>query len=135
MDVTPHHRVLIVEDHDADLMRLMLTRSRNPVTAAATVVTVGDLTSARAELAATPYDLILLDIDLPDGNGLDLAQETTGSAAPHRPTVVAVTASAIPAERSRILARGCDDFVSKPYDPQQLVNVVASHLSARTTPA
>jgi len=135
MDTAPRHRVLIVEDHDADMVRLMFTRSRNPTAAAAIVVAVGDLASARAELAAAPYDLILLDLELPDGKGLALAQEITELPAPRRPVVVAVTASALPAERDSILARGCDDFVSKPYNPHQLIDLVVSHLAGRTPTA
>ncbi|MDI6103806.1 response regulator [Actinoplanes sp. NEAU-A12] len=135
MDVAHRHRILIVEDHDADMVRMMITRSRNPIAAAATVVAVRDLASARAELTSEPYDLILLDLELPDGTGLDLAQEITRSTNPHRPIVIAVTASAIPAERDRILAQGCDDFVSKPYDPHQLVNLAVKHLTNRAATA
>ncbi len=130
MNPTSGYRVLLVEDNDLNrtLVRTILTRSAAPVARAVTLVEAADLATARAELAAGPIDLVLLDMQLPDGNGLSLAEEL--SAAPERPVVVALTASVLPQERDGVRAAGCDDFLGKPYRPGELVDVLAAHLPA-----
>ena len=70
-------RVLLVEDDELNqaLVRAILARSDNPVLRGAQVVTAGNLAQARAALAAGAIDIVLLDMGLPDGSGLDLAAE------------------------------------------------------------
>jgi CheY-like chemotaxis protein len=77
----------------------------------------GDLAAARAELAAAPFDLILLDMHLPDGHGL--ARELAAQSRPKRPIIIALTASVLPEQQDTVRAAGCDDFLGKPYRPQQ----------------
>lgn len=124
------YRVLLVEDNDLNrtLVRTILARSADPVAKEVTLVEVGDLATARAELAATPVDLILLDMQLPDGHGLSLAEELTAEADGERPVVIALTASVLPQEQDSVRAAGCDDFLGKPYHPRQLIDVLTSHL-------
>jgi two-component system KDP operon response regulator KdpE len=76
-------------------------------------------------------DLVLLDLNLPDGNGLSLAGELAAgpaTAGRPRPAVVAVTASVLPQDRAAALEAGCDGFLDKPYAAADLVAVVAEHL-------
>ena len=78
-----------------------------------------------------PVDLVLLDMNLPDGNGLTLARELSAggvTAGQGRPVVVAVTASVLPQDRAAALEAGCDAFLDKPYAAADLVAVVAEHL-------
>jgi two-component system, OmpR family, KDP operon response regulator KdpE len=121
-------RVLLVEDDDLNrsLARTVLGRSDHPVARHSTLVEATDLAGARTELAGAPIDLILLDMHLPDGHGLSLAQEL--AAAPTRPVIVALTGSVLPQERDTMRAAGCDDFLGKPYRPNQLIDVLAAHL-------
>src|SRR5688572_6947344 len=78
-------RVLLVEDNpdDADLLREILKDTRVSVE----MTSVETLKEARAELAERPYDLILLDLSLPDSTGLDTVQSAI-SAAPDVPILV-----------------------------------------------
>ena len=124
------YRVLLVEDNDLNrtLVRTILARSADPVAKEVTLVEGGDLATARAELAATPVALILLDMQLPDGHGLSLAEELTAEADGERPVVIALTASVLPQEQDSVRAAGCDDFLGKPYHPRQLIDVLTSHL-------
>ncbi len=67
------------------------------------------------------YDLVLLDVQMPDMNGLEVAQAITGSAwASRRPRLVALTANAMKEDRDECLAAGMNDFLSKPLDIAQL---------------
>jgi two-component system OmpR family response regulator len=81
------------------------------------------LDEARQSLATVPYDLVLLDLNLPDGRGLDLLRELRrgGSKVP----VIILTALDQIASRIEGLNSGADDYLVKPFD--------LSELSARVT--
>jgi len=72
-----------------------------------------------------PFDLVLLDLRLPDGDGYTLVHEMRSRRATERRTpIVAMTGSAETGERERCLAAGMDEFVTKPVDLGLLCNVV-----------
>jgi len=122
--------ILLVEDEELNrtLVKAVLSRSADPTVREAQVVDATSLSAARDRLAADHIDLILLDMNLPDGNGLTLARELADSGRP-RPTVVAVTASVLPQDRVAAIDAGCDDFLDKPYAAADLVAVVSRYLA------
>jgi len=122
--------ILLVEDEELNrtLVKAVLSRSADPTVREAQVVDATSLSAARDRLAADHIDLILLDMNLPDGNGLTLARELADSGTP-RPTVVAVTASVLPQDRVAAIDAGCDDFLDKPYAAADLVAVVSRYLA------
>jgi two-component system KDP operon response regulator KdpE len=132
--VTDHsHRILLVEDEDLNrtLVKAVLARAQIQAVRDAEVVDAGSLAAARQRLQDEDVDLVLLDMDLPDGNGLSLARELATDGPPpgrQRPAVVAVTASVLPQDRDAAIAAGCDAFLDKPYAAADLVAVVADHL-------
>jgi len=69
--------ILLVEDEELNrtLVKAVLSRSADPTVREAQVVDATSLSAARDRLAADHIDLILLDMNLPDGNGLTLASE------------------------------------------------------------
>lgn len=81
----------------------------------------------QAMVEQRPYDCILLDMQLPDIEGYQVARilRDSGYAAP----IVALTANSSPGERERCLASGCDDFASKPVSRDTLLQIVAKHTS------
>lgn len=80
------------------------------------------LAAARAALAQHLPDLILLDIFLPDGNGLDLARELRSDPATSRIPVVAISAGT--SDPREALAAGCVAFFPKPLQTGRLLEVV-----------
>lgn len=78
-------------------------------------------------LASDSFDLVLLDVRLPDGSGLDLAREIRGMAVP--PPVLIMSASVLPAEREAALASGAVAFLAKPYAPAQLVDLIDAEIA------
>jgi CheY-like chemotaxis protein len=129
-------RILLVEDEELNrtLVKAVLSRADIAAVRDAEVIDAGSLASARQKLGTEDVDLVLLDMNLPDGNGLTLASElAAGTVAPGRPrpTVVAVTASVLPQDRAAALEAGCDGFLDKPYAAADLVATVADHLSRR----
>ena len=126
--------ILLVEDEELNrtLVKAVLSRAEIAAVRDAEVLDATSIASARAQLGAGDVDLILLDMNLPDGNGLTLASElAAGKVAPGRPrpAVVAVTASVLPQDRAAALKAGCDGFLDKPYAAADLVAMVAKHLS------
>ncbi|GAA4591766.1 CheY-like chemotaxis protein [Actinoplanes octamycinicus] len=127
------HRILLVEDEELNRMLVKAVLSRAGVDAVrdAELVDATTLAEARASLRDGAYDLILLDLNLPDGHGLSLARELRAGEAPAdrpKPVVVAVTASVLPQDQKDALDAGCDDFLDKPYAAADLVATVARHL-------
>jgi two-component system KDP operon response regulator KdpE len=127
-------RILLVEDEELNrtLVKAVLSRADVAAVRAAEVVDATNLTMARDKLAGEDIDLILLDMNLPDGNGLSLARElAAGGITPAgrpKPVVVAVTASVLPQDRTAAIEAGCDGFLDKPYAAADLVAVVARYL-------
>jgi two-component system KDP operon response regulator KdpE len=121
-------RVLLVEDEELNrvLVRAILARATSDAVRAVELVEAENLELARAALGTGPVDVVLLDVNLPDGNGLALASDL--HALTERPRVIALTASVLPHEREAAMTAGCDAFLDKPYAAQDLLDVLAAHL-------
>jgi two-component system KDP operon response regulator KdpE len=122
-------RILLVEDDDLNqrLVRTVLARSGDPVLRSACLVQAASLAEARAALATSAVDVVLLDMNLPDGHGLSLAAEVqrTGSGGP---AIVALTGAG-PEQGDAALAAGCTAVLGKPYKAAQLCALVCAALS------
>jgi two-component system KDP operon response regulator KdpE len=119
-------RILLVEDNELNrsLVNAIVARTRHPALRGARLVEAPNLAQARAALPAEPFDVVLLDVHLPDGSGLALAQELTAQPGP-RPAIVALTAAALPREQAAAMEAGCDAFLAKPYTSGELVEAIA----------
>ena len=126
-------RILLVEDNDLNraLVRTVLTRTKHPILRDANLIEAGDLASARAEIASAQPDIVLLDMQLPDGSGLDLATELAAGEDSARPAIIALTAAVLPDQQNAALA-ACDTFLAKPYGPDELVTTLSAHLPSQT---
>ena len=121
--------ILYVEDEAPNraLLRAVVERAGDVRVRSAMLLEAPDLATARHMLATEPVDLVLLDVRLPDGNGLDLARAIRDGGAP-RPEVIIMSASVLPSERDEALATGARHFLSKPYAPTELVSLVSQTL-------
>ena len=108
-------KVLLVEDHAA--MREMI--SDHLVECGFTVDSVGDAEEARAALAVSPYDALLLDLGLPDADGMELLREVRAGTARNLPTLI-VTARDTLDDRAGGLNAGADDYIVKPFELAEL---------------
>ena len=118
-------RILHVEDEplNRSLLRAVLDRARDARIRTAVVDEAADLHGAREHLAAHRVDLVLLDVRLPDGSGLDLVRELRTRQKDLG--IVVMSASVLPAARDEAAQAGCDAFVSKPYVAQDLIDTIA----------
>ncbi|MGX6602641.1 response regulator [Micromonosporaceae bacterium Da 78-11] len=126
-------RILLVEDEELNrtLVKAVLSRAAVAAVRAAEVVDATNLAMARDKLGSEDIDLILLDMNLPDGNGLSLARDLAAggmTGGRPKPKVVAVTASVLPQDRAAAIEAGCDGFLDKPYAAADLVATVARYL-------
>lgn len=102
-------QILIIEDDtglNQGLCRALKSENRQ-------VVSCLNLKTAREQLACGSVSLVLLDINLPDGSGLDFLQELK-AAAPVRP-VILLTANDTDLDIVDGLERGADDYITKPF--------------------
>jgi signal transduction histidine kinase/CheY-like chemotaxis protein len=131
--------VLVAEDNEINalLAQAQLTRLGHRPRLVASGDAAVEACLAAVE-AGEPYDLLLMDLHMPGGDGLEAvrrirALEAQGRA-PHLP-VFALTANAFEEDREACLAAGMDGFLVKPLERAQLLDVLAKVSSARSLAA
>ncbi|MEM8599498.1 MAG: response regulator transcription factor [Bacteroidota bacterium] len=95
------------------------------------VRTVHSGEAALAALAAEPADVVLLDVMLPDRDGLDVCQTIRANTAWKQTRVLMVSAKGRPVDEARARARGADGYVVKPFAIQDVVARVRGLVEAR----
>ena len=78
--------------------------------------------AARAVFASMPMDVVVLDVLLPDGDGVELLKELRASPATVATVVLMLSSEAEVADRIRGLTTGADEYVGKPYDAQYVIS-------------
>ncbi len=121
-DLEPH--LLVVDDDTRlrGLLRRYLSENGFRVTTAA------DAAEARAGLAGFAFDLVVLDVMMPGESGLDLTRDLRREG---RMPVLLLTAMAEPEDRVNGLEQGADDYLSKPFEPRELVLRIRNLLQRR----
>ena len=118
-------RILVVEDNltNQRVIRLLLEKVGN------TVVVAGDGAQAVELCRHEPFDLILMDMQMPVMDGLEATRRLRQLAHPNaRVPIVALTANALDEDRQRCLEAGMSGFLTKPIVRQTLVEMLRLHL-------
>ena len=76
-------------------------------------------------------DLVLMDIQLPDLDGVQALHRLRSNARTAKIPVLALTAQAMRGDRERFLAEGFDGYVSKPVNVRELIGIVRQHCEGR----
>ena len=121
-------KILVVEDERK--MSRFIERALSEQ--AYTVRVVGTCAAARDALADSPYDAIVLDLGLPDGEGLELLRQWRASKF-NEPVLILSARDAVQ-DRVRGLNLGADDYLPKPFSVDELIARLRS-LLRRQTPA
>jgi CheY-like chemotaxis protein len=90
---------------------------------------VGDGQAAVEAVLRTPFDLVLMDCQMPIMDGFEATREIHARLSNARPWIVAVTANAMAGDAERCRAAGMDDYVSKPISIDALRRVAAPWLN------
>ncbi|MDY7115105.1 response regulator [Halomonas sp. SSL-5] len=118
-------KVLVVDDEPNIVLSLEFLMQQ----AGFEVVTAEDGESALARVEEGVPDLVLLDISLPGISGFDVLERLRGDPTHARLPIIMLTAHGREVEREKGLALGADDYVTKPFSTQALVEKVKSLLA------
>ena len=99
------------------------------------VETAGSLAGGRELLAANHYDALVLDLMLPDGDGLELCREVRGASRTRHLPLLMLTARGEPMDRIVGLELGADDYLPKPFEPRELLARLRAILRRGSAPA
>lgn len=120
METSPKRKILLVEDNPQNryLASYLLKHHGYDVLSAV------NAQEAMAHLRSTTVDLILLDIQLPDIDGYEIAAMVKRDERIANTPMVAVSSFAMPGDRQRAMSAGCDGYIEKPIDPIRFANQI-----------
>ncbi|MEW6219022.1 MAG: response regulator [Thermodesulfobacteriota bacterium] len=125
-------RVLVVEDNEINQQVAQELLEQ----AGVAVDLVDNGRQAVAAVAARRYDLVLMDIQMPEMDGLTAARIIRASDSPHRDVpIVAMTAHAMAGDREKSLAAGMNGHIIKPIDPDELFRALLAWIRPPVQPA
>jgi CheY-like chemotaxis protein len=121
--------ILIVEDNRGNLklLKLFLTGEGYDIR------TATDAYEAMELLKTFRPRIIMMDIQLPGKDGLQLSRELKSNPEYKEIIIIALTAYAMKDDKEKILATGCDDYISKPIDIKTLPDLIKRHLKTSVT--
>ncbi len=125
-------RLLIVDDHEVNrrAFTLMLQAACDELAVAQ------DGVEALEQLAAQPFDLVLMDLNMPRMGGMEAVRRLRATPGPNQATpVIALTASVAPKEVAACLAAGMSGFVMKPVEAKELFAAIEQVLTEAPAPA
>ena len=120
------HPILIVDDnpHNLKLARVVLSQEGHDVR------TASDAEQALELLEEFHPRVVLMDIQLPGMDGLELTRRLKADPARRDIVIIALTAYAMKGDEEKARAAGCDGYLSKPVDIDELGRAVADALAA-----
>ena len=118
-------KILIVDDNPTNLKLVAYLMKANGFE----VSTAIDAEAALADIRDRRPALILMDVQLPGIDGLELTRQLKADPETRDIIIVAVTAYAMKGDHDKAVAAGCDDYVTKPIDTRSLPDMVRRHLS------
>ncbi|EGF93696.1 sensory box protein [Asticcacaulis biprosthecium C19] len=124
-------RILLVEDHEPNV--LVATTFLEAFGYQIEVAGHGEM--AVNALKAAPFDLVLMDVQMPGMNGFEatrLIREHEQNTGQPPVVIIGMTAHALAGDRDRCLAAGMDDYIAKPFDPEALRLKLQTALDSRT---
>jgi len=124
----PGEKILLVEDNPVNRrLAVFLLRSQGYQTREATTAL-----EAFEILKTDSFDLILMDIQLPGMDGLEVTRKLKEQSATAAIPVIAVTSYAMKGDREKALAAGCAGYVTKPIDKDLFLREVAANLGPKS---
>jgi CheY-like chemotaxis protein len=117
-------RILVVEDNEANLylIRFMLEKAGHEVIGAET-----GAAGVEAAIKEKP-NLVLMDIQLPDIDGLEATKRIRASEADAEIPIIALTSYAMAGDREKALAAGCTGYIEKPINPETFIAEIEKYL-------
>jgi CheY-like chemotaxis protein len=120
-------KILLVEDNEMNRDMLSRRLQRKGFEVAIAVDGRQGVEMAKAD----SYDLILMDMSLPEIDGWEATRQLRGEPETQSVPIIALTAHAMAGDRERALEAGCDDYDTKPIELPRLLSKMESLLGAR----
>ncbi len=117
-------KILLVEDNEMNRDMLSRRLQRKGFEVALAV----DGVQGVAMATAGGYDLILMDMSLPELDGWEATRRVREAEAGHRVPIIALTAHAMSGDREKAMAAGCDDYDTKPVELERLLGKIEALL-------
>jgi two-component system chemotaxis response regulator CheY len=124
-------RILIVED--SPTMRALLNSALEGLEIPVKITEASSGFEALRQLPREPFDLIVTDINMPDINGLELVSFAKSNSAYRSIPLIIVSTEGAEKDRARGIELGADAYLVKPFDAENLREVVVDLLSRSTT--
>ena len=118
-------RILYVEDNPQNMR---LVRKMLRIGGFDMIEAVNGITGVAVAAREVP-DLILMDINLPDIDGLEATARIKQQSQLRHIPIIALTANAMHGDRERFIAAGCDGYLAKPVTKNELLNTVTHFLN------
>jgi CheY-like chemotaxis protein len=117
-------KVLVIEDNETNLylIRFMLKKSEYMVIEAREGVM-----GVEMAIKEKP-DLVIMDIQLPDIDGLEATRRIRASEKDNKMPIVALTSYAMVGDREKALDAGCTDYIEKPINPETFISKIEKYL-------
>ncbi len=116
---------LIIDD--STTLRKMVKASLRPLNASFNEA--GSGLEALEQLALQPYDAVMLDLNMPDMHGLEFLQFVRGHKLFKHIPILVITTYSDDEMREQVLSAGADRFITKPFDPAELLKAVKDVLT------
>jgi two-component system cell cycle response regulator DivK len=117
-------RVLIIDDTEANIQLCTFILKKKGHEA---IEARNGLEGVDSAIKEKP-DLILLDIQLPDIDGLEVAKRIRSSEKETKTPIIAVTSYAMPGDREMIMKAGCDGYIAKPINVNDFITEIDHYL-------
>jgi CheY-like chemotaxis protein len=121
---TMNAAILLIEDNEQNRYLATFLLEKH----GCTVVHTADGRAGIELAAAQPFDLILLDIQLPGMDGHAVARAFRANASLNHVPIIAVTSYAMAGDREKAMAAGCNGYIEKPIDPDTFVAQISAFL-------
>jgi two-component system cell cycle response regulator DivK len=118
-------KILLVEDNEMNRDMLSRRLQRKGFEVAIAVDGRQGVEMARA----APYDLILMDMSLPEVDGWDATRQLREAPETQSVPIIALTAHAMSGDRDKAIAAGCDDYDTKPIELDRLLGKIQALLA------
>ena len=86
------------------------------------------------QVLSIPPDFVILDIQLPDINGLEVLKRIRASNVGKDIPIIAMTSYAMSGDKEKLLAAGCTAYIEKPIDPMLVIGQIQEALSKQSMP-
>jgi CheY-like chemotaxis protein/signal transduction histidine kinase/HAMP domain-containing protein len=116
-------RILVIEDNPDNLITMRAVLKNNYIIMEA----IDGEKGVKTTLNELP-DLVFLDISLPGMDGYAVVKEIKADKHGKQIPVIALTAHAMKGDRDKIISAGCDDYLSKPIDPEKIIKTIEKWL-------